>query len=204
MKKKIIRASKTVLQQLAKKEQRKEKTQRYKIEKLFRSGDELAIYTDGGYREIKLQDCTREVAGWGYAAVQRGDSNRHEEGHVVHQELGLVSIDPHHQEYEGANVRSNNTAEITAMIRALRWASTTDGERRVTIFYDSMYAAAAARGIERATSNTDLIVKLRVALATARRYRSVRFEHVKGHCGHKWNEYVDQLATDAMTAEAQI
>ena len=202
--KRIVKAGKTLQQQQTRKEKQKEKLQRYKIEKLFKSGDELAIYTDGGFKELKLQEGTKEVAGWGYAAVQKGDSDRHEEGHIVHEDLGVVCIDPKSDEYEGAKVRSNNTAEITAMIRALRWASTAEGERRVTIFYDSMYAAAAARGVERATSNTDLIVKLRVALATARCYRSVRFEHVKGHCGHKWNNYADQLATEAMAAEAQM
>ena len=201
--KKVVKAGRTVQQQQAKKEKQKEKLQRYKIKKFFKSGDELAIYTDGGFQELKLQEETREVAGWGYAAVQKGDSDRHEEGHIIHEDLGVVCTDQKKDEYDGAEVRSNNTAEITAMIRALRWISTLEGACKVTIFYDSMYAAAAARGVERATSNTDLIVELRVALATARCYRSVRFEHVKGHCGHRWDDYVDQLATEAMLADVQ-
>ena len=199
--KKIIKAAKTLQQQQAKKEKREEKLQRYKIKKLFKPGDELAVYTDGGYRKHEVQAEVKEAAGWGYVAVQRGDSNRHQDGHVVHQDPGVVCTSPTMNQYEGAAVLSNNTAEITAMIRALTWISSLQGASKVTIYYDSMYAAAAARGLERATSNTDLIVKLRVALATARCHRSIRFEHVKGHCGHKWNDYVDQLATDAMAAE---
>ncbi len=53
---KIVRAGKTLQQQQTKREKQKEKLQRYKIEKLFKSEDELAIYTDGGFKELKLQE----------------------------------------------------------------------------------------------------------------------------------------------------
>ena len=59
--------------------------------------------------------------------MQRGDSDRHEDGHIVHEDLGVVCTDPEKDEYDGAEVRSNNTAEITAMIRALRWISSLEG-----------------------------------------------------------------------------
>ena len=54
--KKVVKAGRTTQQRQAKKEKQNEKLQRYKIEKLFRTEDELAIYTDGGYRELKLQE----------------------------------------------------------------------------------------------------------------------------------------------------
>lgn len=108
------------------------------------------------------------------------------------------------EEVPGALVRSNNTAEITAMLRVLRWIVDHAGQSRVTLYFDSMYSAAAARGAERATSNTDLIVKLRTTLATARLCRPVRFEHVKGHCGHRWNEHVDQLASAVMMSAVEV
>ena len=120
----MIKARRTMQQQQTKMDKKKEPMRRYKIAKLFRSENELAVYTDGGFRELKLQDETRECAGWGYAAVQRGDSDRHEDGHIVHEDLGVVCAGPRKDGYDGAAVRSSNTVEITAMIRALRWVST--------------------------------------------------------------------------------
>ena len=196
--KKVVKARK-VAEQNDKSQRKKEALVIHKKPKCFRAYDECAVYTNGGSTNAELQDDRDEVAGWAFAAIQRGQNSLHEEGHVVYEESGVVHIDPEHWQYEGADVRSNNTAEITAMIRALRWVSGQAGQNRVTIYYDSMYTAAAARGAERATSNTELTVKLRMELATARLSRPVRFEHVKGHCGHTWNEYVDQLATAAMT-----
>ena len=64
--------------------------------------------------------------------------------------------------------------------------------------YDSHYAAHTVQGRAHAATNRETIKIARTWLATARLANSVRFEHVKSHVDHKYNERADELATQAM------
>ena len=118
----------------------------HQIPKTFRTNDEVAVYTDGGYKKADFDNDQAETVGSAFAVIQRGDSDQHSKGRVVHDKSGLVVLDPQHAEYEGAQVRSDNTAEITAMLRALLWLIKQGDTKRATILFYSMYTASAARG----------------------------------------------------------
>jgi ribonuclease HI len=113
---------------------------------------------------------------------------------------------------------SNNTAELTAIGEAFRWVSAlcleVEAGRRPSDFgevvcrYDSEYAAKSVTGEFNGKKNTALIGRVRVAYrgaqAALRRLggqgqtRSIRFKHVKGHAGHRWNEKADELANEGL------
>eukprot|EP00656_Telonema_subtile_P023458 TRINITY_DN24909_c0_g1_i1.p1 TRINITY_DN24909_c0_g1~~TRINITY_DN24909_c0_g1_i1.p1 ORF type:complete len:102 (-),score=14.41 TRINITY_DN24909_c0_g1_i1:159-464(-) len=68
------------------------------------------------------------------------------------------------------------------------------GSEPAVICYDSEYASNQAQGLHRAHKNVALAKKSRELLAEARKKREVRFLHVKGHSGHRWNDEADRLA----------
>jgi len=78
------------------------------------SGAETAIYTDGSGG--------REGAGWGFVVVR-------DAGEVTAR-CGRVRVCASHPDWDGAGVETNNTAEITAVIRALRSSGQSRSGRR--------------------------------------------------------------------------
>ena len=176
----------------------------YEKEKVFEKRTERAIYTDGGYRAGDEEKGETEAAGWGYIVIEPGMDMTHEKAITVTQGSGQVCTNPQLPQFAEAKILSNNTAELTAMYEAFRWLNTMKDGIKTTMYYDSMYTANAVQNLDRATQNTKLIIETRKALAKARKAGTVRFEHVKGHCGHRWNEAVDKLATEAMSPEGTI
>ena len=67
-------------------------------------------------------------------------------------------------------------------------------DRTVLIRYDSKYAANVVQGTYEASSNIELARKVQQMYRQERKKRNVFFSHVKGHSGHKWNDYADKLA----------
>lgn len=63
-----------------------------------------------------------------------------------------------------------------------------------SICYDSKYAANQAQGIHRAHKNILLSARSKELLREVRKTREVRFLHVKGHSGHRWNDAADAAA----------
>ena len=95
----------------------------------------------------------------------------------------------------GAKYGSNNTGEVCAIGEVLKWVkANVFDDRTVLIRYDSKYAANVAQGTYEASSNIELARKVQQMYRQERKKRNVFFSHVKGHSGHKWNDYADKLA----------
>lgn len=92
-------------------------------------------------------------------------------------------------------VQTNNTAELSAIIEALRICL--NYEENVEINTDSEYAIKGITGVNRIKKNSSLFKKIE-ALLKLRRGKT-EFKKVQGHSGLKdGNHYADLLATKAM------
>ena len=116
----------------------------------------------------------------------------------------LMMLGEHEKELSGAEaLTTNNRMELTAVIRALEALKRPVAAR---IYTDSQYvrrgitewlAAWEARGWKRKDGelqNVDLWQRL----AELARAHDIRWDWIKGHAGHKWNERADQLARDGV------
>ena len=142
----------------------------------------LTFFTDGSGSKGK---CTRTTpAGWGWCSRQGNDWLA---------ASGPVSTDPQHLKYLGAEVGSNNTGELSAIIEALLFALEHDyGE--VVIHSDSKWAILMIQGVWRPKTNKDLVV-----LAQRLAYKcgmKVHLQWIKGHSGVEGNELADKLANE--------
>jgi len=174
-----------------------------RMDRDYRSIHELNydIYTDGackGNSNVKVRILP---AGWGVVVVCGG---------LICKELyGPVVIEPRQEGFMGAEVTSNNTAELCAIGEALKWVrdsvlNNDDDDRGITrvnvvIRYDSEYAANSVTGIFNGKKNRGLIENVRSILSDINnsksgKYVSVSFKHVKGHSNDKWNDMADALA----------
>ena len=153
-------------------------------------------------RQEKEED--PQCAGWGFVVIKRCRGAGHEEACEVHSAFGMVTTDPEHEDFHGAEALTNDTAELAAMIKALQWVALREDRVVAAILYDSHYAAHTIQGRAHAATNIATIGIARTWLATARHRSRVRFEHVKSHVDHKFNERADQLATQAMSLFKEI
>lgn len=97
---------------------------------------------------------------------------------------------------------TNNTAELTGIIEALKVISRLD-DMDIVIHYDSDYASGVITGRKKAHENLDLVREGQDILRTVRieQGKKVKFEHVYAHTGAKdihsiGNQIVDDLAGD--------
>lgn len=95
-------------------------------------------------------------------------------------------------EYLGTG--TNNVAELTAILRALERAK--NSEKSLIIHTDSQYAIGVLTKGWKAKANTDLILRIRAALAAR---PGVQFVYVPGHAGVPLNERADELARLAIS-----
>ena len=85
-------------------------------------------------------------AAWGLVVVI-GDSGLGKgSGELHHEEAGPVITDPQQNGFIGAEVGSNNTAELSGFAAALRWLLIEGGEDAAVIRADSTYAGNLASG----------------------------------------------------------
>ena len=109
--------------------------------------------------------------GWGFVAVQDGRSIK--------------------ECYGGERDTTNNRMEITGIIKALLWLPP---DAAATIVADSKLYVEVLSGNFHAKSNLDLVERAQ-ALVHERR---VQFRWTRAHCGERWNERADALATQGM------
>lgn len=176
---------------------------------------DLIMYTDGackGNQNVQRKSCP---AGWG-AVVLTGS---HEIVAEIYAPVELHEASPY---YLGAEVKSNNTAELSAIGEALIYLRDTAKcfsccctsaclcpKATVVIRYDSEYAAKSVMGLFNGEKNKNLYMNIRRIYETVkaggtyaeghlggqrRRPIDVKFEKVKGHSGDMWNDRADHLA----------
>ena len=155
----------------------------------------IEIYVDGSADFVGSWPRLQAAAGWGFHVVHGG--NRQGAGTSCFHSYGPVVLDADCSWYVGADRRTNNSAELTAMIEALEFVLFLHQRglsAPVDIGYDSKYAADAILGFSRICHNRCLIERGRCLVAAVRRRLTVAFFHIASHKGHVWNERADGLA----------
>lgn len=92
---------------------------------------------------------------------------------------------------------TNNIAELTAILRALDAVS--DKRRAIELYTDSQYAIGVLTKQWKAKANQALILDIKAVLAT---FSHCTLHYVRGHNGHPLNERADELAVQAVRAQA--
>jgi ribonuclease HI len=112
--------------------------------------------------------------------------------------LGFVLVDGDRRvelsEYLG--VGTNNIAELTAVLRALREPPL---DRVMMIYTDSQYTIGVVQKGWKAKANQALVAELRAAVGAR---PNARLSYVPGHAGVLLNERADALAREAVTSRA--
>ena len=102
----------------------------------------------------------------------------------------------------GAEVGSNNTAELSAFAQALRWLLLQASDASALIRADSIYAGNLADGSWKAKANRALVARVQALWKEVKEQRDVAWDHVRAHRGHRWNERADHLARSHALGEA--
>jgi|TARA_B110000881_G_scaffold190657_1_gene182022 ribonuclease HI len=167
------------------------------------SREGFTIYVDGSCLGNQNVD-ENTPAGWGMVVVT-GDSGLGKgSGKISHEENGRVITDSESSEFIGAEIGSNNTAELTAFAMALRWVLVNLEGEEVLIRSDSTYAGNLADGSWKAKVNKELVATLRRLWEEVYSAFDLSWQHVRAHRGHRWNERADHLASRAATDETPL
>ena len=104
--------------------------------------------------------------------------------------LGMVLVDGDRRAElsEWLGQSTNNVAELTAVLRAVERAP---AGRPLVVHTDSQYAIGVLSKGWKAKANTELVARIRAALAAR---PGVRLVYVPGHAGVPLNERADELA----------
>lgn len=113
--------------------------------------------------------------------------------------LGVVvfSGEKRHELSEFLGRGTNNIAELTAILRAVEFATGVDAKIRV--YTDSSYSIGVLSKGWKAKANVELITDIKRAISLS---PGVELVYIKGHAGHEWNERADQLAVASTEARA--
>jgi len=161
------------------------------------------IYVDGSCSENR--NVTSETrAGWGLCVIVNDSGSGNGKGHLLTELNGEVITNANESGYLGAEVGSNNTAELSAIAHALRWILRESGMESVTIRGDSNYALNIASGLWKAKANQALAGRVKDLWNEVSGLVSLVGEHVSAHRGHRWNERADHLAFRAMQGERPL
>ena len=121
----------------------------------------------------------------------RGNPGPAAAAYVLEAEDGTVLA----AEGEAIGTATNNVAELTAVLEALRSLKRHDVPVRV--HSDSSYVIGVVTGAMRAKANRELVEAIRAQVA---RFADLRFVKVEAHAGVEWNERADALARQAIRA----
>ena len=175
------------------------------------------VYVDGSMRQGQRQGATRaadsaqqccasdEEAGWAVVTCDLHPDARCGNFYAANEtvtaaEAGTVCLEVGTAGYRGATTKSNNTAELTALLRAVE-GELARPHAPVEICADSKYALGHASGkwlVPR--KNTELVRRLRERVRDLVRQRGgpkyVTLSHVRAHARTPGNEAADQLAKE--------
>lgn len=153
----------------------------------------IGIYVDGS-APVNVASTTNP-AGWGVVIVE--NPKNHEGGEILASYAGPVITDPDEISHVGAEVGSNNTAELSAIWWALyiMRALSLLGDVEVTIYGDSEYAGKMANGSWKPKENKELVKNVKaIWQRTLLNCSSLVWAHVRAHQGNYYNEMADELA----------
>ncbi|MGB0489694.1 MAG: ribonuclease HI [Candidatus Poseidoniaceae archaeon] len=159
------------------------------------------IYVDGSCPANRDVDAST-TASWAFVVVEGDLPHGRGSGEVLHEEAGPVLTDADAAGYLGAEVGSNNTAELSAFAHALRWLLLQPSDESALIRADSMYAGNLADGTWKPKANRALVARVRTLWQEVKDQREVAWDHVRAHRGHRWNERADHLAGRHALGEA--
>ena len=143
-------------------------------------------------------------AAWSVVVVT-GDTGLGRGSGELHEEFaGSVETDEGNDDFIGATVGSNNTAELSGFAAALRWLLVEGGGDSAVIRADSQYAGNLACGAWKAKANRELVAHVQALWDAVSELRTLTWEHVKAHRGHRWNERADHLALRKAQGEIPI
>jgi len=163
-------------------------------------GRALYIYVDGSCEENR-NVTSKTPAGWGFCVISGDSGIGRGGGDVVFERSGSVVTEESVDGFMGAEVGSNNTAELSAIGHAMRWLLAEGGSQAIMLRGDSEYALNIASGQWRAKANKELADSVQALWSEVASHRSLTSEHVRAHRGHRWNERADHLAFRAMQGE---
>ena len=145
------------------------------------------IYVDGSCSENRnVSSETR--AGWGLCVIVNDGGPGNGKGHLLTELSGEVITNEEAGGYLGAEVGSNNTAELSAIAHALRWILSESEVDSATIRGDSNYALNIASGLWKAKANQALARRVSDLWDEVSGIVTLVGEHVPAHRGHRWNE----------------
>jgi ribonuclease HI len=143
-------------------------------------------------------------AAWA-GVVVTGDTGLGRGSGELHEDFDdIVVTDEANENYIGATVGSNNTAELSGFAAALRWLLVEGGADAAIIRADSQYAGNLACGAWKAKANRELVAHVQALWDAVSELRTLSWEHVKAHRGHRWNERADHLALRKAQGEIPI
>ena len=150
------------------------------------------VYTDGSYTRAtpgtRTKPPTDARAGWGVVVYEPA-------GGTPDCHNGPVVLDRRERAYCGAQRKTNNTAELEGIGRALQLLLRRDEKDRAIIHTDSEYARKAVTGSKQPSTNVLLIKWARRQYSTARRaYTHLAIQYVEAHRGVEGNEQADAQA----------
>ena len=157
------------------------------------SNEPWTIYVDGSCLGNQNVDADTPAA-WAVVVVTGDTGLGRGSGELVEEFAGHVVTNAEEENFIGAEVGSNNTAELTAIAEALRWLLTEGGGDSAVIRADSQYAGNLASGAWKAKANRALVAHVQELWVTVSALRPLSWEHVRAHRGHRWNERADHLA----------
>ena len=183
------------------------------------------VYTDGSCaqggkqlsrkkKQERQQRATQEPkAGWAYVVISMRPCSDAEavpkegcEGEVRFAECGQVGLTPGEPGYRGATRHTNNTGELTALLRAIETERSRQDGRSVEFCTDSLHAMRVAIGATtKGKANRELKRRVRAAyvgLCERRGHRRVSVRHVYAHNRLAGNETADKLAKAGANNEA--
>ena len=161
------------------------------------SSENISIYVDGSCEENK-NVTAKTPAGWGFCVVIGDTGLGKGQGEITIEKRGRVITEISSKEFIGAEVGSNNTAELCALAHALKWLIIEGSDTNAVIRDDSQYALNIGSGIWKAKANKELALHVQKLWIEVSSFRDLTHEHVRAHRGHRWNERADHLAFRAM------
>lgn len=165
-------------------------------------GESWYLYLDGACPNNRNVHDVAHSAGWGVAVFEHSPAHGRREAFRL---FGPVEVHRSSAFFLGAEVCSNNTAELTAFGEALLWLrdeAPGPKERPAVLCYDSQYAKKAMTGENRAHANVDLVASVQRLWQEVSTRRRLQLSWIKGHAGDFGNELADKLANEG--AEGRV